>query len=58
MLERIADPAFVTELGQFNIEINIPPRLLEGEVFSELEQQIRDSLNAAEDKARRRRART
>ena len=52
VLERIADDAFVTELGQFNIEINIPPRLLEGEVFSELEQQIRDSLNAAEDKAR------
>src|SRR5215208_1168695 len=51
VLERIADDAFVTELGQFNIEINIPPRLLEGKVFSELEQQLRDSLNAAEDKA-------
>ena len=31
VLERIADDAFVTELGQFNIEINIPPRLLEGD---------------------------
>src|ERR671917_1633845 len=51
VLERIADDAFVTELGQFNIEINIPPRLLDGEVFSELEQQLRDSLNAADDKA-------
>ena len=51
VLERIADEAFVTELGQFNVEINIPPRLLDGAVFSELEQQIRDSLNAAEDKA-------
>jgi hypothetical protein len=51
VLERIADDAFVTELAQFNIEINIPPRLLEGQVFSELEQQIRDSLNAADDKA-------
>src|ERR671917_147725 len=51
VLERIADDAFVTELGQFNIEINIPPRLLTGEVFSELEQQIRDSLNAADDKS-------
>jgi hypothetical protein len=51
VLERIADDAFVTELGQFNVEINIPPRLLDGPVFSELEQQIRDSLNAAEDKA-------
>ena len=52
VLERIADDAFVTELGQFNVEINIPPRLLEGEVFDELEAQVRGSLNAAEDKAR------
>ena len=52
VLERIADDAFVTELGQFNVEINIPPRLLEDEVFDALEEQIRGSLNAAEDKAR------
>src|SRR5215211_5808372 len=51
VLERIADPAVVAELGQFNIEINIPPRLLEGEVFSELEEQVRASLNAADDKS-------
>ena len=29
VLEAIADPDFQTELGQFNVEINIPPRLLE-----------------------------
>ncbi len=52
VLERIADDAFVTELGQFNIEINIPPRLLEATVFDALEEQIRGSLNAAESKAR------
>jgi gamma-glutamyl:cysteine ligase YbdK (ATP-grasp superfamily) len=52
VLEKIADPAFVTELGQFNVEINIPPRLLEGRVFDELEEQVRGSLNAAEAKAR------
>src|SRR5918998_4878777 len=52
VLERIADDAFVTELGQFNIEINIPPRLLEGEVFTGLEEQIRGSLNEAEEKSR------
>jgi len=51
VLERVADPAFVTELAQFNLEINIPPRLLDGEVFSELEDAVRASLNAAEDKA-------
>ena len=36
-LEAIADSDFQTELGQFNVEINIPPRMLEGDMFSELE---------------------
>ncbi len=52
VLDQIADDAFVTELGQFNMEINIPPRLLEGEVFSALEERVRGSLNEAEVKAR------
>ena len=52
VLEAIADAAFQTELGQFNVEINIPPRMLEGEVFSQLEQDVRKSLNQAEDRAR------
>jgi hypothetical protein len=51
-LEAIADPAFQTELGQFNVEINVAPRLLEGEVFSELESDARASLNDAEERAR------
>jgi len=51
-LEAIADPSFQTELGQFNVEINVPPRLLEGEVFSELERDARVSLNDAEKRAR------
>ena len=52
VLEAIADAAFQTELGQFNVEINIPPRLLEDGVFADLEQNIRRSLNQAEDRAR------
>src|SRR5204863_276055 len=51
-LELIADPDFTTELAQFNVEINIPPRLLSDGVFSELERAVRASLNAAEDQAR------
>ena len=51
-LEAIADSDFQTELGQFNVEINIPPRLLENGMFSELEQEVRTSLNCAEDNAR------
>ena len=52
VLEAIADNDFPTELGQFNVEINIPPQLLAGDVFTGLEQQLRDSLNRAEDKSR------
>src|SRR5215211_6589541 len=52
VLEAIADPAFQTELSQFNVEINIPPRLLEGQVFGELEEAVRRSLNHGEERAR------
>jgi gamma-glutamyl:cysteine ligase YbdK (ATP-grasp superfamily) len=52
VIDRIADPDFVTELGQFNVEINIPPALLEGSVFAGMETQVRGSLNHAEDLAR------
>jgi len=52
VLEAIADPAWATELGQFNIEINVPPRQLQGDALAVLEAEIRDDLNAADSKAR------
>jgi hypothetical protein len=52
VLEAIADPDFQTELAQFNIEINVAPRRLEGAVLSELETAVRASLNHAEDRSR------
>jgi hypothetical protein len=52
VLEVIADADFQTELAQFNVEINVPPRSLRGEVFGELERDVRTSLNNAEEKAR------
>src|SRR3954447_9009949 len=45
VLEAIADPDFQTELGQFNIEINIPPRRFTEDVYAELEDRVRGSLN-------------
>jgi hypothetical protein len=57
VLELIADPAWQTELAQFNIEINIPPRTLEGDVLNVLETEVRASLNNAEDGAQRAHAR-
>jgi gamma-glutamyl:cysteine ligase YbdK (ATP-grasp superfamily) len=52
VLEAIADPAWATELGQFNLEINVPPRLLGGDALQDLEADVRASLNAADAKAR------
>ena len=51
-LEAIADPAWATEVGQFNLEINVPPRQLAGDAFDGLEREIRADLNAADSKAR------
>ena len=52
VLDAIADPAWATELGQFNIEINVPPRRLDGDAVAGLEQEVRGSLNDADAKAR------
>ena len=51
VLDAIADPAFQTELGQFNIEINLPPRQLATGGLVDFEEGVRASLNAADDKA-------
>ncbi|WP_067510629.1 glutamate--cysteine ligase [Actinoplanes sp. TFC3] len=51
VLSAIADPDFQTELGQFNIEINVAPRRLIGEENSNLERELRASLNNAEQHA-------
>src|SRR6202045_3913877 len=51
VLKAIADPAYQTELGAYNIEFNVPPRPLAGHTGVELEAEVRASLNAAETKA-------
>jgi gamma-glutamyl:cysteine ligase YbdK (ATP-grasp superfamily) len=52
VLDAIADPAWATEVGQFNLEINVPPRQLDGDAVAGLEQEIRASLDAGDEKAR------
>ena len=51
VLEAIADPAFQTELGQFNIEINVDPAKLREGGLATFEESLRRSLNYAESKA-------
>lgn len=51
VLARIDDPAFVQELGRFNLEINIPPQSLVADGVATYERQVREALNAANDRA-------
>ncbi len=51
VLALIDDPAFQTELGRFNLEINVAPRPLAGDSMVALEADVRSQLNAAQAKA-------
>ncbi len=53
VLDAIADPDYQTELGQFNIEINVSPRPFTTDDTISLEQALRTSLNRAEERAAR-----
>lgn len=50
-LEAIANPDFQTELGQFNLEINVAPRRLGRRGITGFEEDLRASLNDAEARA-------
>ena len=51
VLNAIANDDFQTELGQFNIEINVAPRDLAGSSLAGLETELRASLNDAEERS-------
>jgi gamma-glutamyl:cysteine ligase YbdK (ATP-grasp superfamily) len=52
-LAEIANPDFQTELGQFNLEINVAPRRLGSGGITGFEAELRASLNDAETRAGR-----
>ncbi|MEU4326424.1 glutamate--cysteine ligase [Nonomuraea dietziae] len=52
VLAAIAQPDWATELGQFNVEINIAPQGLDGDGALRLEESVRARLNHAEERAR------
>ncbi|MDQ2750818.1 MAG: glutamate--cysteine ligase [Actinomycetota bacterium] len=52
VLTAIANDDFQTELGQFNIEINVKPRGLGGSSVIDLETELRASLNDADERSR------
>lgn len=52
ILTQISDQRFTTELARFNIEANFPPHPLEGEVFGQLEEELRQAVDTANQAAR------
>jgi gamma-glutamyl:cysteine ligase YbdK (ATP-grasp superfamily) len=52
VLEAIADPVWASELGRFNLEINVPPRELTGDALSALENDVLGKLAHATARAR------
>src|SRR5213078_4915820 len=40
VLADLADPSFQTELGQFNLEINVAPRVIEGDGLAVYEREV------------------
>ncbi|MFO7190808.1 MULTISPECIES: glutamate--cysteine ligase [Thermocrispum] len=51
VLESLDDPSFTTELGRHNLELNVPPRRLDGESLFELDLELRTFLSDADTKA-------
>src|ERR1700722_1328640 len=51
VLEAISDPAWATELGRFNLEINVPPQQLTGDALGALEASVLRQLARAADRA-------
>lgn len=52
VLAAIANPGWAAELGQFNLEINVPPRPLAGDALAGLEGEVLASLGHAEARSR------
>jgi gamma-glutamyl:cysteine ligase YbdK (ATP-grasp superfamily) len=51
VLAAIADPSWASELGRFNLEINVPPRRLSADALSTLEDWIARKLQHGADRA-------
>jgi Glutamate-cysteine ligase family 2(GCS2) len=51
VLAAIADPVWASELGRFNLEINVPPRPLSGEALGALEDDVCSKLAHASSRA-------
>ena len=51
VLANLQDPTFQPELGQFNLELNVQPRLIAGDGFADYERDLTERLGKAEERA-------
>ncbi|MFC7405942.1 glutamate-cysteine ligase family protein [Georgenia alba] len=51
VLDHVDDLRYQTELGRFNIELNVEPRRIDGQSLRQLESSLRKNLNRARDRA-------
>jgi hypothetical protein len=51
ILSDLGDPTFKPELGQFNLELNAPPRAISGNGFGDYERDLLATLGRADDRA-------
>jgi hypothetical protein len=51
ILADLRDPTFQPELGQFNLELNARPRLIEGNGFDDYQRDLGERLGRADDRA-------
>jgi CBS domain-containing protein/gamma-glutamyl:cysteine ligase YbdK (ATP-grasp superfamily) len=52
ILDRLADPHFTTELGRFNLEINLDPMAFEDDCLSKMEAELHTKLRRVREAAR------
>lgn len=51
VLEGLNNPSFTTELAQFNLEANLTPRVLEGDCFRLMEEEVDSLVSAVREEA-------
>ena len=53
VLKELDDPSFTTEIARFNLEANLEPMLMSGDLLSRTEKRLEEVMSAAAEAARR-----
>ena len=53
VLSELNDPSFTTEIARFNLEANLEPMMMSGDLLSRTERRLEEVMSAAADAARR-----